>query len=111
MSSLVPKYDGAASLPAQELLDNRPAMPDWKRAYYEEIILPDEGRFLVSEMLEHICRVPPGTVEGERRVVIEGEVCVIEVPEEVWGVWWGYEARGKVGEDRGEKREKGDGRN
>lgn len=70
-------------------------MPKWKEDYYQEIILPDERRFLVNEALDHIVRVPPGTVKGERKVVIGEGKCLIEVSEEIWGVWREYEGRGK----------------
>ncbi len=81
-------------------------MPEWKLAYYQEVILPDERRFLVSEALEHIRRFPPQTVKGERKVVIEGGKCLVEVSEAVWRVWREYEGRGEaeeVGEVEGEK--------
>ncbi len=76
-------------------------MEDWKKKYYEEVILVDERRFLVSEALEHIRRVPPMTVRGERKAVIEGGVCLIEVKEEVWRVWRQYEETGML--EKGEE--------
>ena len=90
----VSAWDGAAGMPAQEILDNPAPMPKWKEEYYREVILPDERRFLVSEALQHIIRVPPGSVKGERKVVIRDGKCVVEVGEEVWSVWREYERRG-----------------
>jgi len=81
-------------MPPQSVLDNPAPMPKWKQAYYQEVILPDERRFLVSEALEHIARVPPGTVKGETKVVIQDGKSLIEVSDEVWRVWREYEARG-----------------
>lgn len=88
-------------MPPQSVLDNPAPTPKWKQAYYQEIILPDERRFLVSEALEHIARVPPGTVKGETKVVIRDGKCEIEVSEEVWRVWRSYEAGGEEEKDGG----------
>ena len=90
----VSAWDGAAAMPAQELLDMPAPMPKWKDDYYKEIILSDERRFLVSEALEHILRVDPGTVTGEKKVIIENGKCLVEVKEEIWKVWREYEIRG-----------------
>lgn len=100
LTTLVSTYDGAAGMPSQSDLDNFPpaSLAEWKLAYYREVILVDERRFLVSEAMQHIHRVPPSTVNGERKVVIHDGKVVIDVPESVWGVWRGYEARGKVEE-------------
>ncbi|KUJ20337.1 uncharacterized protein LY89DRAFT_441218 [Mollisia scopiformis] len=95
-------YDGAAGMPPQSILDNPAPMPKWKQDYYQEVILADERRFLVSEALDHIYRVPPGTVKGERKVVIDQGKCLIEVSDEIWKVWKEYEARG-VAEKEGGK--------
>jgi hypothetical protein len=73
-----------------------PSLAKWKLDYYREVIVDDERRFLVSEALEHIYRVPPMTVEGERKVVIRDGKCLIDVPGSVWEVWRGYEARGRA---------------
>lgn len=70
-------------------------MPEWVQAYYDEVVKKDERRFLVSEALEHIVRVGPRTVSGEVRVVIQEGRALVEVSEEVWGVWRGYEERGR----------------
>jgi hypothetical protein len=100
---LIANYAGAAGLTSPTILSTFPpaSFPAWKLAYYREIILVDERRFLESEALEHVYRVPPQTVMGERRVVIEDGKCLIEVSEEVWEVWRGYESRG---EGDGEKK-------
>jgi hypothetical protein len=68
-------------------------MPKWKKDYYTDVILRDERRFLISEALDHIYRVDPGTVKGERKLIIEDGKCLIEVREEVWMVWREYENR------------------
>ncbi|KFX88100.1 hypothetical protein O988_09154 [Pseudogymnoascus sp. VKM F-3808] len=91
----VSAWDGVAGLPPQEVLDAPSQMPKWKEDYYCDVILPDEKRFLVSAALEHIFRVGPGTVKGERKVVIKEGKAVIEVGEEVWRVWREYERRGE----------------
>jgi hypothetical protein len=98
LSALVSTHDGVAGMPAQSDLDAfpPPILAKWKLAYYREVILVDERRFLVSEALEHIHRVPPMTVDGVRKVVIHDGKCLIDVPENVWEVWRGYEARWKV---------------
>jgi len=92
-------YDGAAAMPPQPVLDNPPPTPKWKEDYYKEVILPDERRFLFSEALDHIFRVDPGTVKGDRKVVIDEGKCLIEVGDEVWRVWREYEARENEKED------------
>lgn len=82
-------------MPAPEILSNPAQLPAWKQAYYDEIIKVDERRFLVSEALDHIFRVDPGTVRGETRIVIDGGKSLIEIPESVMEVWRSYEARGE----------------
>ncbi|KAE8443321.1 hypothetical protein EG329_001964 [Mollisiaceae sp. DMI_Dod_QoI] len=86
-------------MPPQAVLDNPPPMPKWKEDYYKEVILPDERRFLFSEALDHIFRVDPGTVKGDKKVVIDEGKCLIEVGDEVWKVWKEYEARGNEKEE------------
>ncbi|CZR60950.1 uncharacterized protein PAC_10846 [Phialocephala subalpina] len=98
----ISSFNGAAGMPPQHILDNPSPMPKWKEAYYKEVILPDERRFLFSEALDHITRVPPQTVKGERKVVIDGGRPLIEVKDEVWKVWREYEAREKEEEERKE---------
>ncbi|KAK0103124.1 hypothetical protein ONS95_000701 [Cadophora gregata] len=109
-NTLIPlSFDGVAGLPPQSTLDAPSNLPKWVQAYYDEVIKTDERRFLVSEALEHIIRVPPKTVEGEVRVVIKEGKALIDVPEEVWRVWREYEERGRnEGERKEEKREDGD---
>ncbi|KAH8803039.1 hypothetical protein F5884DRAFT_682304 [Xylogone sp. PMI_703] len=91
----ISEWDGVAAMPSQEVLENPPPIPKWKKDYYQEVILPDERRFLVSEALQHIKRVPPQTVKGVLRVVIEDGKSLIDVPESVWDVWREYEKRGQ----------------
>lgn len=95
-TTLVSTYDGAAGMPSQSDLHNfpPPSLAKWKLAYYREVILVDERRFLVSEAMQHIHRVPPMTVDGERKVVIHDRKCLINVPESVLEVWRSYEAKG-----------------
>lgn len=81
-------------MPPQEVLDAPSSLPKWKQDYYHDVILVDERRFLVSEALDHIFRVGPGTVKGRRMVVIQDGKPLVEVGEEVWRVWREYEARG-----------------
>ncbi|OBT90526.1 hypothetical protein VE02_01056 [Pseudogymnoascus sp. 03VT05] len=88
-------WDGVAGMPPQEVLDAPSTPPKWKQDYYREVILVDEKRFLVSAALEHIFRVGPGTVEGERKVVIREGKAVVEVGEEMWRVWRECERRGE----------------
>jgi hypothetical protein len=54
--------------------------PQWKKDYYNEVILPDERRFLVSDALLHFKILPAGSVDGEKRVVIQGGKAMIDVP-------------------------------
>jgi hypothetical protein len=63
--------------------------------YYKEVVMADEKRFLDRESEEWFKRVEPGTVEGERRVIIEGGKSLIEIPENVMKVWREYEGRGQ----------------
>jgi hypothetical protein len=95
-TTLVSTYDGAAGMPSPPDLHNfpPPSLAKWKLDYYREVILVDERHFLVSEAMQHIHRVPPMTVDGERKVVVHDGKCLINVPESVWGVWRSYEAKG-----------------
>jgi hypothetical protein len=91
-------FSGAAEIPSEDVLKifaPDPPMPQWKKDYYEEVILKDEKRLLESLATEHLVQVGEGTVNGVRRVVIEGGESRIDVEEEVWRVWRGYEARGE----------------
>jgi len=91
-------FSGAAEMRSEDVLKifapDMP-MPRWKREYYEEVILRDEKRLLVSFATEHLVQVGEGTVSGERRMVIQDGKIVIQVEEGVWEVWRGYEERGK----------------
>jgi hypothetical protein len=109
LSALLSTYDGVAGMPSQSDLDAfpPPTLAKWKLDYYQQVILVDERRFLVSEAMEHIHRVPPMTVEGTRKVVIREGKCLIDVPETVWEVWRLYEEWGKAEEKRGEGGEGG----
>lgn len=71
-------------------------MLKWVQAYYDEVIKVDERRFLVSEALDHIVRMPPRTVKGVVKVVIQEGKSLVKVDEEIWRVWREYEARGRV---------------
>ncbi len=84
-------WDGAAELRQGSSTEE----PQWKIDYYQEVILADERRFLVSEALEHVLIVGAGAVEGERKVVIRDGKSVIEVSDEVMAVWREYEKRGE----------------
>lgn len=55
----------------------------------------DEKRFLDRDAEVWFKRVEPGTVDGERRVIIEGGKSLIEIPEKVMEVWKSYEERGE----------------
>jgi hypothetical protein len=93
-------FSGAAEIPSEDVLKifaPDPPMPQWKKRYYEEVILKDEKRLLESLATEHLVQVGEGTVKGKRRVVIEGGESRIEVEAEVWRVWRGYEAREEEG--------------
>ena len=84
----------AAGVPTKET-------PAWVHAYHRDVVLEDERRFLVSEAQLHLKVVGPGSVKGERRVVIQDGKCVIEVGEDVWRVWREYEARGDKEDEDG----------
>ena len=62
----------------------------------------DEKRFLDRENEEWFRRVEPGTVEGERRVIIEGGKSLIEISEDIMKVWREYEKRGEEKKDEGD---------
>jgi hypothetical protein len=47
------------------------------RKYSEEVIVPDEKRFLLSEAVEHMKVVGNGTIEGERiEFIVDGKATV-----------------------------------
>jgi hypothetical protein len=91
-------FSGAAEMRSEDVLKifapDTP-MPSWKREYYEEVILRDEKRLLVSLAMEHLVQVGEGTVSGERRMIIQDGKSVIQIEEGVWEVWRGYEERRK----------------
>ncbi|KAG4436982.1 hypothetical protein IFR05_007552 [Cadophora sp. M221] len=94
-------FDGIAALPSPSALAaSTAATPKWVQAYYDDVVKADERRFLVSEALEHIVRVPPGSVQGLVRVVIQEGRSLVQVPEEAWAVWREYEGRGREEEER-----------
>ena len=82
-------------------LNFSPEEEKWRKDYYQEVILADEKRFLVSSATEHIKVVPGGTVVGKKVVVIEGgkSTGIVEsiVGKEEWEsilrTWGEYEAR------------------
>jgi len=55
----------------------------------------DEKRFLDRDAEVWFKRIEPGTVEGERKIIIDGGKLLIEIPESVMRVWRDYEKRGK----------------
>lgn len=59
--------------------------------YYINVILPDERRFLVSEAKEHLLSVASGTIEGDRRIIIENGKALIGCANEmaIWQEWEG----------------------
>lgn len=61
-------WDGAAGSVRPDAMGQpkRPT-PEWAQAYYREVVLEDERRFLVSEALLHTKMVESGQVNGERR--------------------------------------------
>jgi hypothetical protein len=98
------EYDGAAEIeltsPLLLLVTGHPdadkSIPKWVREYYQEIVLVDERRILVSEAMVHMRPIEEGNVQGTRwEIMKDGEV-MIEVDEEKIGVWRGYENRGKA---------------
>jgi len=56
----------------------------------------DERKFLDRSSPEWFKRVDPGTVEGDRKVIIQDGKSLIEVPREVMAIWRKYEKRGEV---------------
>lgn len=62
-----------------------------EREYYEEIILPDERKFLLDEARVHMLVLAAGSVEGERVEVIKDGIAVVE----------GGEGMGDLGNEEG----------
>jgi hypothetical protein len=69
--------------------------PQWLIDYYKEVVMADEKKFLDRDAAEWFKRVEPGTVEGDKKVIIESGKRLIEIPETVMGVWREYERRGE----------------
>jgi hypothetical protein len=84
----ISEWDGAAEL---KFKDAKPEGSEAGKMYYQEVILVDERRFLVSEALKHVKMVDAGTVTGDRKVIIEhGKVvCGLdyEENEKVWEMY------------------------
>jgi hypothetical protein len=85
-------WAGAAEKPPS---DNSVEDPQWLTDYYREVVMVDEKRFLDRDAEVWFKRVEPGTVEGERKIIIDGGQLLIEIPESVMRVWKEYEKRGK----------------
>lgn len=85
-------WAGAAEKPPSD-----PSTPDpeWLNDYYREVVMVDEKRFLDRDAEVWFKRVEPGTVEGKKRVIVEGGKSLIEIPEQVIRVWKEYEERGQ----------------
>ncbi|KAG0649207.1 hypothetical protein D0Z07_4536 [Hyphodiscus hymeniophilus] len=71
-AGLQEEFDGREWAGAAESIKSKPspasppAEPAWKKAYYDEIILADELRFLASSALSHFKMTDPGVVLGRR---------------------------------------------
>ncbi|KAK5196697.1 hypothetical protein LTR99_005489 [Exophiala xenobiotica] len=83
-------WDGAA-----EMIFERG--PDFKSTaksddYYQKVILPDERAFLMSEALQHLRWMDPGTVVGDKVVIIEDGKAMIDC-EETMGIWKDWTAK------------------
>lgn len=64
----ISEWDGAAELRFKDL---KPEGPEGGNKYFQEMVLRDERRFLISEALEHYKMVDGGTVTGDRKVIVE----------------------------------------
>lgn len=62
--------------------------------FYEEVLVPDERRFLFSEALQHVKVLEPGSVVGDKTVLVEGGEVVVE-----WG--WAREVFERYVVERG----------
>jgi hypothetical protein len=85
-------WAGAAEKPPS---DSSVEDPPWLNDYYREVVMVDEKRFLDRDAEVWFKRIEPGTVEGERKIIIDGGKLLIEIPETVVRVWRDYEKRGK----------------
>ncbi|RDI85895.1 hypothetical protein Vi05172_g4149 [Venturia inaequalis] len=88
----VSEWDGAAEL---KFKDPKPEGPEGANRYFQDIVLADERKFLVSEALEHYKMVDGGTVTGDRKVIIEDgkvvyELCYLENVK-IWQMYVGGE--------------------
>ncbi|ATZ51321.1 hypothetical protein BCIN_06g07320 [Botrytis cinerea B05.10] len=88
------EWDGCAELirSPNTSADTPEATPElsWKSAYYQDIIVADERRFLISEALDHVKIVETGLITGERKVIIENGKSMIDIDRDVLDVWEEY---------------------
>ncbi|KAH8646982.1 hypothetical protein BGZ60DRAFT_391607 [Tricladium varicosporioides] len=88
-------YSGAAEVTLSPellaMLSGTSEAPAWVVKYYKEVVLADEVRFLESLAMEHVLQVPGGTVEGDRKTIIQDGKAVIDIPETDMDVWKRYE--------------------
>lgn len=68
------------------LFDPNKAGPKCEGRYYEEVILPDERRFLLDEATKHMEVVDAGSVVGDRVEFIVDRKPVVEFEE--WQRLW-----------------------
>ncbi|TEY83814.1 hypothetical protein BOTCAL_0024g00220 [Botryotinia calthae] len=96
------EWDGCAELirSSDTSADTSEATPElsWKSAYYQDMILADERRFLVSEALDHVKIVETGLITGERKVIIENGESMIDIDRDVMDVWEEYKRKGETRE-------------
>ncbi|KAH8784811.1 hypothetical protein F5882DRAFT_404200 [Hyaloscypha sp. PMI_1271] len=88
---LSPWAGAAEKPPSDSSVEDLP----WLNDYYREVVMVDEKRFLDRDAEVWFKRIEPGTVEGERKIIIDGGKLLIEIPESVMRVWRDYEKRGK----------------
>jgi hypothetical protein len=90
LSNRLHNWDGAAqSIPGTANLSE--GEKAWRNAYYQEVILPDERRFLVSEALNHF-KIVEG-VTGKKIAIIKDGKAMVDIPEDIMAVWRTYEAK------------------
>jgi EthD domain len=90
----ISEWDGAAELIFK---DARPEESEAGKKYYQDAILVDERRFLVSEALKHVEMVASGTVIGDRKVIIDHGKVVYELDYEENEKIWEMYVTGKTG--------------
>ena len=84
------EWDGAAEIFSSASPEQ---MAEWREkdpcymGYYQNVILADERRFLVSEALQHVKRVDPDTVTGKRVIIIQDGKALVDVGDDVMKVW------------------------